>query len=61
MGDKNPILVKVSPGIWHGYMPLSNKEATVLHLMDRPFDPKDDDTKRKDPFEFGDLWSVKNG
>ena len=61
MGEKNPIAIKVPTGVWHGYMPLANKEATVLHLMDTPFDIKDDDTMRKDPYEFGDFWTVKDG
>lgn len=60
IGDKNPVLIKVTPGIWHGYMPLANKEATVLHLMDKPYDINDSDTEKKDFMEFGDLWSVKN-
>lgn len=60
IGEKNPILVKTPPGIWHGYTPLSNEEAVILHLEDEAYNPKDDDTQRKDPFEFGDLWSVKN-
>jgi len=59
IGERNPILIKTPPGIWHGYMPLANKEAIVLHLMDKTFDPKNDDTQRKDPFAFGDVWSVK--
>lgn len=60
IGERNPVLIKTPPGIWHGYTPLSNKEAVILHLTDKTYDPKDDDTQRKDPFEFGDVWSVKN-
>lgn len=60
IGERNPILVKTPPGIWHGYTPLSNEEAVILHLEDEVYNPKEDDTQRKDPFEFGDLWSVKN-
>ncbi len=60
IGERNPILVKTPPGIWHGYTPLSNKEIVMLHVEDKAYNPNDDDTKRKDPFEFGDVWSVKN-
>lgn len=59
IGEKNPIAIRVPTGIWHGYMPLSNQEAMVLHLMDKPYDINDPDTDRKDPFEFGDLWTPK--
>ena len=61
IGEKNPMTIKMSPGVWHGYMPLSNQEAIVMHLADKPYDINDPDTDEKDPFEFGDLWTVKNG
>ncbi|MEK6826507.1 MAG: dTDP-4-dehydrorhamnose 3,5-epimerase family protein [Nanoarchaeota archaeon] len=61
IGEKNPVVIKVPPGIWHGYSPLGGKEAIVLHLMDKTYDPKNDDTERKDPYAFGDVWTVKNG
>lgn len=61
IGEKNPILIKVSPGIWHGYTPIGNKDAIVLHLMDKVYDPSNQDTEKIDPFTFGDVWTVKNG
>ncbi|MEK6760756.1 MAG: methyltransferase domain-containing protein [Nanoarchaeota archaeon] len=60
IGEKNPVAVHVPAGVWHGYSPIYGREAIILHLMDKPFDPKNDDTMRKDPFEFGDFWIVKN-
>ena len=60
-GEKNPILIKCPPGIWHGYTPLSNQPATVLHLMDVAYNPEYPDTERKDPYEFGDFWTPKHG
>jgi len=61
IGERNPLLIKVSPNIWHGYMPVGNGEAVILHIEDKPFNPSEDDTQRKDPFYFGDFWTVKNG
>lgn len=61
VGEKNPVLIKCPPGIWHGYMPLANQSATVLHLMDKVFNLEEPDTERKDPYEFGDVWTPKNG
>lgn len=61
VGEKNQILIKCPPGIWHGYTPLSNQEAIVFHLMDKVYDPADPDTDRKDPFEFGDVWTPRHG
>ncbi len=61
IGEKNPVLVKVPRGVWHGYMPLENKSATLVYVMSRPYNQKDPDTKEKDVFAFGDLWTVKHG
>ncbi len=61
IGEKNPILIKVPPGIWHGYTPVSNESTTVLHTMDLAYDPKDSDTDRVDPFKFGDFWTANHG
>ncbi len=61
IGERNQILIKTPPGTWHGYIPLSNQEAVILHLMDKEYNPEEDDTQRRDPFYFGDVWSVKNG
>ena len=61
IGERNPVAIRVPTGVWHGYMPLSNREATILHLMDKPYDINEPDTDRKDPYEFGDFWTVKNG
>ncbi|MFA5020177.1 MAG: methyltransferase domain-containing protein [Candidatus Pacearchaeota archaeon] len=59
IGESNPVLVKTPPGFWHGYMPLGNEKAIVMHMMDKAFDVKEPDTQRKDVFEFGDVWTVK--
>ena len=61
IGERNLLLIKIPQGLWRGYMPLENKSAMVLDIMSQPYDPKDPDTQEKDPFAFGDVWSVKNG
>lgn len=61
IGEKNPIIVKVPPGVWHGYTSLENKSATLMYLMDRPFNIEDSGTEEKDVFAFGDIWKVKHG
>lgn len=61
IGEKNPVLIKVPRRVWHGYMPLENKSATLMYVMSRPYNPKDPDTREKDVFAFGDLWTVKHG
>ncbi len=59
IGEKNPVLIKTPPGLWHGYMPLGNERATILHLMDKSYDVNDPDTDRLDVYAFGDVWTVK--
>lgn len=59
VGEKNPVLIKTPPEIWHGYMPLGNQPATILHMMDKVYDFNEPDTERKDVYAFGDVWTVK--
>ncbi len=58
LGENNPILIKVPPGIWHGYTPIGNKEAVLLTITNITYDLND--TEKKDFMAFGDVWSVKN-
>ena len=61
IGEKNPALIKVPRNVWHGYMPLEGKSASLMYVTSRPYNSKDPDTKEKDVYAFGDLWTVKNG
>ena len=61
IGEKNPVLIKIPRGLWRGYMPLANQPAMVMDIMSKPYDPKYPDTQEKDPFAFGDVWSIKRG
>jgi len=56
IGEKNRILIKTPPGIWHGYKSLNDEEAIVLYTMDKPYNPNDTDTLDKNPLAFGDIW-----
>ena len=60
IGESNPILIKVPSGYWHGYMPLGNERAIILHTMDKPYNPQDPDTDEINHFSFGDIWNKKN-
>ena len=61
IGEKNPVLIKIPRGLWRGYMPLANQPAMVMDIMSKPYDPKYPDTQEKNPFAFGDVWSIKRG
>jgi dTDP-4-dehydrorhamnose 3,5-epimerase len=57
LGENDRRMVKTPPGVWHGYKAIG-KEAVIVHVMDTVFDP--DDTERKDPGEFGDVWHTED-
>lgn len=61
IGEKNPMIIKTPPEVWHGYTPLENKSATLMYIMDKPYDINSKDTEEKDVFSFGDVWTIKNG
>jgi dTDP-4-dehydrorhamnose 3,5-epimerase len=58
MGEKNMILLKTPPGIWHGYMVLDDSDAVVLYAMNKTYNPENVDQESKDPNFFGDVWKL---
>lgn len=62
IGERNPVLIKVPPGIYHGFTALKNSTAMVLNIPDRPYDREDPDEYRLpfDSEEIGYVWEVKN-
>ena len=53
LDGQNPILIKVPPGIWHGYKAVEG-DAVLVHIMNTTYNPED--TEEKDPLSFGDIW-----
>ncbi|MFH1663292.1 MAG: dTDP-4-dehydrorhamnose 3,5-epimerase family protein [archaeon] len=53
LGEEKPVLVKVPAGIWHGYKVLGEKPALVVYVMDKAYNPKKPDEKRKEETAFG--------
>jgi len=45
MGDKNPLVIRVPPGIKHGFKNISKNVVYMINYMDPPFDPRGHDTK----------------
>jgi dTDP-4-dehydrorhamnose 3,5-epimerase len=46
LGDLAPRLVRIPPGVWHGFQTIGGREAFVLHLNTVPFDPARPDEER---------------
>ena len=59
MGENNMVLVKNSPGVWHGYIALPGSDTTVLYTMDKAYDQNNIDQETKDPYYFGDVWKLE--
>ena len=62
MGEDNPILLSIPPGIAHGYRVLGNKPADLFYHTDQAYNPKKPDEERipfDDP-EIGFDWEIKN-
>ena len=60
IGEKNPVIIKIPPKMWHGYMALGKEPATILYLVTKPYNHDKPDEERKSWDAFGDIWTVKN-
>lgn len=62
IGERNPILVKIPPGVYHGFMSLENRTATVLNVPTQPYkrDKPDEYRLPFDSEEIGYYWLVEN-
>lgn len=48
LGDLAPRLVRIPPGVWHGFQAVGQAEAFLLHLNSAAFDPAAPDEERLD-------------
>ena len=63
MGEHNPQLVLIPPGVFHGFKCVSEVEAIVINTPTEPYDPKNPDEYRVHPHE-NDIpydWNRKDG
>lgn len=59
-GSLNPLLVRVPPGVMHGWKALSRPEAIVLNFQSDVYDPAD---QFKLPWDcvLPEIWEPRNG
>lgn len=55
ISDKNQKVLKIVPGIWHGYMALQ-PESIMLYYLSEKYDPLDEEKTL--PGVFGEKWEV---
>ena len=57
LSDKNPRILKIPPGIYHGYKALEPNSILIYYLTEK-FNPGDE--FRAKPGSFGEKWHVEN-
>ena len=63
IGDHNPCLVVIPPGVWHGQMAVGTEMAVLLNVPTEHYSREEPDELRADPFtaEAGFEWRVEGG
>jgi dTDP-4-dehydrorhamnose 3,5-epimerase len=63
LGDRNPLLVQIPPGVWHGFKNIGDRECLVVNTTTKPYDPANPDEVRKDAHAGGIPydWARKDG
>ncbi len=61
IGEKNPALITVPPGVYHGFKAIGNEKAIVANCATIPHDPTE--IERLDPFDkrIGYSWDIRHG
>ena len=57
ISDKNPKILKIKPGVWHGYKALQSDSIMLYYLTEKY--NTDDEWKAK-PGDFGETWNIEN-
>jgi len=62
IGEHNPQLVVIEPGIWHGFKCLGTSECVVINITNIPYDYYNPDEVRACPHEIGGIhfWEQIN-
>ncbi|MEO0070439.1 MAG: dTDP-4-dehydrorhamnose 3,5-epimerase family protein [candidate division WOR-3 bacterium] len=62
LGELNPILLQIPPGVWHGQMALGNEPSFLLNIPTEHYDRENPDELRVDPFDndFNYQWQPKS-
>jgi len=57
LSDRQPISIKIPPGVYHGYKALTPGSIMLYYLTEK-YDPNDE--FRASPGDFGESWSTEN-
>jgi dTDP-4-dehydrorhamnose 3,5-epimerase len=57
----HPQILTIPPGIYHGFTPChGHREAAILNLPSRPYDPGEPDEQRLGPYALPFRWQVES-
>lgn len=58
LGEHNPRVVAIPPGVWHGLTPVGNRPCGLLYWVTEKYDPAHPDEERAafDAFDYD--WSI---
>jgi len=61
MGEHNPLLVRIPPGVWHGWKCVSPEEAYIVNAPTEPYryETPDQEERPHDDPDIGYDWGVK--
>jgi len=57
LSDRNPRVLKIPPGIYHGYKALE-PDSILMYYLTEKYDPQDE--FRAKVGSFGDIWKTEN-
>ena len=57
LSDKNPRIIKIEPGIWHGYKALQ-PESIMMYYLTEKYDSSDE--WKVKPGHFGENWEIES-
>lgn len=61
IGERNPAMVSIPPGVLHGYTTVGDRPCGLLYHVTQKYDPKAPDEWRVDWDVFGEaIWKVEN-
>lgn len=60
VGEHNPAVIAIPPGIWHGMTALGGKPCGLLYYVTRKYDPAAPDEERAPYDAFPFTWEVQH-
>jgi len=60
IGERNPQVLEIRPGLWHGYTALGPEPCGLLYYVSKKYNPDEPDEERASWDSFGYNWFPEN-